>query len=149
MLEVAPYMRLTGERVGMRPLLEHLGVETIDEHLMTAIGDGEVEIRSVYAPERPTTFGADLVVLVTQRHADDTLYHQLAADREALTAAGIEALYRVGDCLAPRMAAAEAVFDAHRLAREIDGPDPSAARPYIRERRVLGWADTDYEATLV
>jgi dimethylamine/trimethylamine dehydrogenase len=148
MLEVAPYMRLTGERVGMRPLLERLGVDTIDEHLVTDIGEGEVEIRSIYAPERSSTVDADLVVLVTQRHADDALYHQLAADRKALAAAGVEALYRVGDCLAPRMAAAEAIFDAHRLAREIDGPDPATARPFIRERRVLGWADADYEATL-
>jgi dimethylamine/trimethylamine dehydrogenase len=28
----------------------------------------------------------------------------------------------------------EAVFDAHRLARELDGEDPSAPLPFLRER---------------
>jgi dimethylamine/trimethylamine dehydrogenase len=30
----------------------------------------------------------------------------------------------------------EAIFDGHRLAREIDGPDPSVALPFDRERSV-------------
>jgi dimethylamine/trimethylamine dehydrogenase len=45
---------------------------------------------------------------------------------------GIEALYRIGDCLAPRTIA-ENIFDGHRLAREIDTPDPATPLPYIRE----------------
>lgn len=28
----------------------------------------------------------------------------------------------------------EAIFDGHRLAREIDGPDPAHPLPYDRER---------------
>ena len=30
----------------------------------------------------------------------------------------------------------EAIFDGHRLAREIDGPDPAVALPFDRERNV-------------
>ena len=30
----------------------------------------------------------------------------------------------------------EAIFDGHRLAREIDGPDPSIALSFDRERNV-------------
>ncbi len=30
----------------------------------------------------------------------------------------------------------EAVFDGHRLARELDGSDPSVPLPYLRERPV-------------
>lgn len=56
----------------------------------------------------------------------------LAADREALAAAGIEGLHRIGDCLAPRMIS-EAVFDGHRLAMEIESDDPDVALPYARE----------------
>ena len=37
---------------------------------------------------------------------------------------GIEALYRIGDCVAPRIIA-EAIFDGHRLAREIDSENPA------------------------
>jgi electron transfer flavoprotein alpha subunit len=39
----------------------------------------------------------------------------------------------VGDCVAPRLLA-EAIFDGHRLAREIESADPDVALPYLRER---------------
>jgi dimethylamine/trimethylamine dehydrogenase len=78
----------------------------------------------------------DGVVLVTQRLSDDALYHQLAADPAALEAAGIESLYRIGDCVAPRLIA-DAIFDGHRLAREIDSSDPARPLPYLRERPLM------------
>jgi hypothetical protein len=46
-----------------------------------------------------------------------------------------EALYRIGDCVAPRMIS-EAIFDGHRLAREIDGADPARALSFARELSV-------------
>jgi dimethylamine/trimethylamine dehydrogenase len=45
-------------------------------------------------------------------------------------------VYRIGDCVSPRIPA-EAIFDGHRLAREIDGEDPAVPLPYLRERLVL------------
>lgn len=66
-------------------------------------------------------------MLVTQQVSDDALYRELV-DPGGLEAAGIEAVYRIGDCVAPRMIS-EAIFDGHRLAREIDGEDPSVALP--------------------
>ena len=51
-------------------------------------------------------------------------------------AAGIEAVYRIGDCVAPRLIA-DAIFDGHRLAREIDSPDPARPLPYLRERPLM------------
>ncbi|WP_051579853.1 NAD(P)-binding protein [Pseudonocardia acaciae] len=59
---------------------------------------------------------ADGVVLVTRRASDDTLYSTLA-ERE-LAAHGIRELHRIGDCVAPA-SLADAIFDAHRLAREL------------------------------
>lgn len=82
---------------------------------------------------QPVELAAEGFVLVTQRRSDDALYRALAADPGALTAEGIEALYRVGDCLAPRLIA-DVIFDGHRLGREIDAPDPSLPLPYKRER---------------
>jgi len=38
--------------------------------------------------------------------------------------------------VAPRIIA-EAIFDGHRLAREIDSPNPALPLPYLRERLVL------------
>ncbi|MBA3788021.1 MAG: hypothetical protein H0X21_04925 [Actinobacteria bacterium] len=48
----------------------------------------------------------------------------------------MSALYRIGDCEAPRLTA-DAVFSGHRLAREIDSPDPSIPLPFKRERRMV------------
>ena len=64
-------------------------------------------------------------MLVTQRVSLDALFHELDGRREGV--------FRIGDCVAPRLLA-EAIFDGHRLAREIDGDDPEVALPYLRER---------------
>jgi dimethylamine/trimethylamine dehydrogenase len=93
--------------------------------------------------EEPWAMETDSVVLVTQQVSDDELYRELVGDRAALDAADIEAVYRIGDCVAPRMIS-EAIFDGHRLAREIDSGDPAVALPFDRERNV---PDVDPVAT--
>ena len=70
-------------------------------------------------------------MLVTQREPCDALYHELRADPERLASEGIEAVYRIGDCVAPRLIA-ENIFDGHRLAREIDTADPATPLPFLR-----------------
>ena len=62
--------------------------------------------------------------------------HPAGLARRAVPRAGRRprpGLYRIGDCVAPRLLA-EAIFDGHRLAREIDSADPEIALPYLRER---------------
>jgi dimethylamine/trimethylamine dehydrogenase len=86
--------------------------------------------------DEPWTLPTDGVVVVTQQRSEDALYHAVVADPQRLAAAGIEAVYRIGDALAPRPIS-EAIFDGHRLAREIDQPDPSQPLPYLRERAVI------------
>jgi len=74
---------------------------------------------------------ADGVVLLTRRRSEDSLFFDLlhrAADRHV---AGIQALYRIGDCAAP-LNLSEAIFSGHRLAREIDTADPVVPRPVPR-----------------
>jgi dimethylamine/trimethylamine dehydrogenase len=80
---------------------------------------------------------ADAVVLVTQRVSDTTLYRGIVDGfgAEKLADEGITGVYRIGDCVAPRIVA-ESVFDGHRLAREIDSEDPSMPLPYLRERPI-------------
>jgi dimethylamine/trimethylamine dehydrogenase len=112
--------RLHGLGVGM-----HRGVTILVVEADRVSGEDEFE--------EPWTWETDGVVLVTQQVSDDALYRGLVDDPSGLEAAGIEALYRIGDCVAPRMIS-EAIFDGHRLAREIDGPDPSVAMPFDRER---------------
>jgi len=76
---------------------------------------------------------ADGVVLVTQQRSDDALLRALRTEPQRLADAGIEAVYGIGDATAPRPLS-EAVFDGHRLAREIDSADPNRPLPYLRER---------------
>ena len=146
---VAPYQDLTGENQLMLPHLFDMDVELLPAHQLTSIQEGRAFGHQRIAPEHEMTWEFDSIVLVTQRVADDGLYQELDNDRDLLASAGISALYRVGDCVAPRMQVADAIFDGHRLAREIDSEDPSVPRPYIRERRVIGLADGDYEALIL
>ena len=70
---------------------------------------------------------------------NDALYLELRADEARLAAEGIEAVYRIGDCVAPQLIA-DAIFDGHRLAREIDCENPAVPLPYVRERPVAAHA---------
>ena len=65
------------------------------------------------------------------------LYRDLAARTAEWAGKGLIGVYRAGDCLAPRYIA-DAVFDGHRMGREIDCPDPQRPRAIIRERRIWG-----------
>ena len=144
----AMYMAYTGELVDLIPLLIELRVKLAPSHVVTAIEPGAVRGAPALARGHALEWPADAVVLVTQRLPEDALYRELKADEGALERAGIQGLYRVGDCLAPRMHVADAIFDGHRLAREIDSGDPATALPYIRENRVLGATDAEYDAVL-
>jgi dimethylamine/trimethylamine dehydrogenase len=101
-------------------------VDRIEPGLVAGTGEFEV----------PFELEADGVVLCTQRVSNEALYLDLRADPAALESEGIEAVYRIGDCVAPRIVA-EAIFDGHRLAREIDGENPAIPRPYKRERMIM------------
>lgn len=80
----------------------------------------------------PWSARCDGVVLVTQQASRAGLHAELTGDPAALADAGIAAVHRIGDAVAPRLLS-EAVFDGHRLGREIDGPDPGQPAPYLRE----------------
>ena len=77
-------------------------------------------------------------------HADKVARAWLAADGKRwrpIPTDDILAVYRIGDCVAPRIVA-EAIFDGHRLAREIDAENPAVPLPYRRERISLESAST-------
>jgi dimethylamine/trimethylamine dehydrogenase len=76
------------------------------------------------------------VVLVTLQVSDDALYRDLISDKDRLNAAGINAVYAIGDAVAPRMPS-EAIFDGHRLARELESDDPMVPKPWLRERPTI------------
>lgn len=142
--EVAPFMVYTLENHRQVRLLHELGVTTVPAHVVSAIEPGRVSGYRVYEEWKPVAWQADAVVLVTMRASDDALYRTLEADPDALAATGIAGLYRIGDCVVPRLIA-DAVFDGHRLAREIDEPNPALPLPFIRERRTLTFTDADFD----
>jgi len=98
----------------------------------------------------PWSLGCDGVVLVTQQASRDSLYRELTAAGPVsggplsggpLSGGPVSGgpvfggtVYLIGDALAPRLLS-EAIFDGHRLGREIGLP--SAPVPYLREHASL------------
>jgi len=135
---IAPYMHFTLEAPNMHRRLHSLGVEIVPYQMPTKIEAGGVTAAHVYDVDgHARTWEADATVLVTQRRSNEALFRELkdAVGLEALKAEGVEALYRIGDCEAPRLTA-DAIFSGHRLAREIDTENPAVPLPFKRERRV-------------
>lgn len=145
--QFAPFTQYTLELPRIKRTLLGLGVEIVTEHVLAAVEAGAVSAFHVYDERRTVTWDVDGVVLVTCRVSNESLFRELEADPEALAREGIRGLYRIGDCVAPRLVA-DAVFDGHRLAREIDCSDPATPLPHIREYRVLGRSDADYERAI-
>jgi dimethylamine/trimethylamine dehydrogenase len=142
------YMDYTLEAPMMHRDLHRLGVHMYASTMVEKVEPGHVTAYNVWREEDKEHFAVDGVVLVTQRSSNDGLYHELKADGRALEAAGIGGLYLIGDASSPRMPP-DAIFDGHRLAREIDSPDPAIPLPFIRERRLWGaTSDSDYEGQL-
>lgn len=123
--EVAPFCDETLEGHVVRTALHNAGVQ-VETNLVV----GEIHTDCVTTADefgRRAVTACDLVVLVTQRVSADAIYLQLdAAHRDGTLKSQ---LLRAGDCVAPRLAA-DAIFDGHRLAMELDPGSPRSPRPY-------------------
>jgi dimethylamine/trimethylamine dehydrogenase len=146
--KVGAYMQFTGEDQMMVPALHELGVEMWSGHVVNEIAAGGVRGALRALPSQLCEWEADSVVLSTMRIPCSELYRDLRERRSEWADADVRGVYRVGDCLTPRQQVADAIFDAHRLAREIESPDPMIAGPWIREERFLSTSDADYDAML-
>jgi dimethylamine/trimethylamine dehydrogenase len=128
--------------------LHRLGVDIRTYTMVESIEPGAVQLYNVWDPRHKDTVDVDTVVLCTQRLSNDELYRELKSDAAALEREGIEGLYIIGDASAPRMIV-DSIFDGHRLAREIDSPNPAMPLPFIRERRLWGeTSNDDFETQL-
>jgi dimethylamine/trimethylamine dehydrogenase len=130
---VSPISDASLESLTLRPHLHAVGVTAHRDVALTEVTASDVRGDDEFG--RPWALATSGVVLVTQRRSVDALYRELIADPAALDASGIEAVYATGDAVAPRPIS-EAVFDGHRLGREIDSADPMRPVPYLRERVV-------------
>jgi dimethylamine/trimethylamine dehydrogenase len=131
---VSPVSDASLEGYALRPHLHRVGITAHRGVVLTSVTEEAVRGSDEFG--QPWSMAAGGVVLVTQRQSHDEMYRTLTLDANALASAGIEAIYSIGDAVAPRPIS-EAVFDGHRLAREIDSDDPMRPLPYLRERIAL------------
>jgi dimethylamine/trimethylamine dehydrogenase len=152
--DVAEYGVFTMESGNNKRMLFEKGVKTFVNHWVERIEPGRVRVSYVYkfgpdlsgptagaVPRRDNggefDLEVDAVILVTSRASDDALWRALKARRSEWGPNEIQDVFRTGDCKAPAQLN-QAIWDAHRLAREFDGPHPAYPLPWIRERQLWG-----------
>ncbi|MGE4251412.1 MAG: FAD-dependent oxidoreductase [Parvibaculaceae bacterium] len=156
---VAPMAGLTLEGYNLRRMMREKGIGEVLAHWVEKVekGAGGVEVvlydlyrdgsRRTTAPQAGvyprrlgdavTRLACDSVVLCTAREAKTELHDDLVALKPRWREAGLETVVRSGDCLAPRYLA-DAIFDGHRIARELESVNPERPRAIIRERQIWG-----------
>ena len=105
----------------------HVPIHTLQR--VTAFDGDAVTIADVYSGTEKRLACASLIIVGVRVPMDD-LYQTLIARGPDLERAGIAAVTRVGDALAPG-AIVHAVHSGHRYAREFD--TIPAASPYTRD----------------
>jgi len=133
--QVAAWTHHTVEQERIQARLINLGVNIIPSRNLKAFNRNRVTLECVYTGSEEE-MQVDGLVMITARVPNDALYYELESRADALSAAGIKSLARIGDCLAPGLIAS-AVFSGHKFAREFDEPDPGDV-PFKRERNVVG-----------
>jgi len=154
--EVGAYMHYTLEGPNMHRRLHELNVKVIGESACSKVTEKGVEIFNIFAEGSRREYRGpgnlprnenkshellecDSVVLITGRKSNDTLYREVMARKDEWEKNGIEDVFVIGDAEAPRIIA-DATFDGHRLAREIEDEDPQHQKPFKREQRKWGVA---------
>ncbi len=128
--DVSKWSHATLEQEFIEQRLYQIGVKIVEKHGLVSAAPGEVRIQHVLSG-RERILPCSALLMVTMRLPNDALYHELASDPDRIRAAGIRAVTRIGDCLAPSTIAA-AVYAGHRSARDMDAP-PSDGVPFKRE----------------
>jgi dimethylamine/trimethylamine dehydrogenase len=154
MNDVAEFAKFTMELPNNKRLLNEKGIGRLTNHWAHSFEPGRLALYYLYRDTaglyelEPGRWGrrpgdalvhlaCDALVLVTSRVPNGALYAELKARRAEWPRHEVQAVYRIGDCHAPRQAL-NAIFDGHRLAREFDSPHPQHPLPFIRERQVWG-----------
>jgi dimethylamine/trimethylamine dehydrogenase len=152
--DVAEYGVFTMESANNKRMLFEKGIKTYCNHWVERIEPGKARITYLYkygpdllgpspgrVPRRDNEGEFDLevdaVILVTARFSENRLWRELKARKAEWAGNDIQDIFRVGDCKAP-VQLNQAMWDAHRLAREFDSPHPAYPLPWIRERQLWG-----------
>ena len=132
--EASTWTRNTVSRERVNKRLSEIGVTVVTNNIVRGFSENGVDLTGVY-DAAPSRIPATSLVTVTARIPNDGLYYDLMADEDALCAAGIKSVTRVGDSLAPGSIAA-AVHSGHGFAQDLDEPDPGDLS-FKREKLVL------------
>jgi dimethylamine/trimethylamine dehydrogenase len=129
---LAPYMRYTLEEQRQYQRLVELGVAIVPQTVIQGFDGRRAPAVHIWSGAE-SVVEADTLVLACLRTSACAIYDELSERGADVEGAGIQGLYLIGDAHTPSTIA-QAVFGGHRLAREIDSPDPSVPLPFIRER---------------
>lgn len=127
---ISPYTDQTLDSPQYRRVLRDAGIEMLASATLKKIQETHCIIKSRGAADREIE--ADTVVLVTTRVSNDSLYREIKARSAEFPDLGITGVFAIGDCVAPRMIG-DAIFDGHRLGREIDSENPRWPLPLRRD----------------
>ncbi|HXG29055.1 MAG TPA: FAD-dependent oxidoreductase [Nevskiales bacterium] len=153
-VELGRYMHFTLEYPNMHRMLHELGIHVIGDVWASRVEEGRIELYNIWGdgyqrqyrgpgklPRKENQshrwYDFDSLVLVTGRHSKVELYNGLKARKDEWGRHGVKGVYLIGDAWAPKLIA-DATFDGHRLAREIEEPDAQYPKPYRREVAVWG-----------
>jgi dimethylamine/trimethylamine dehydrogenase len=154
MSDPAEYSQFTLEVQNNKRMMHEKGITVFRNHWADSFENGKLTLFHLYrhgwALTEPETgklprreskdvvvLEVDAVILVTAREPVQELYRELKSRKGEWEKNGVQAVYRIGDCYAPRQIS-NATFDGHRLAREFDSPNPQYPLPWIRERQLWG-----------
>jgi dimethylamine/trimethylamine dehydrogenase len=152
--DIAEYGVFTMESFNNKRMLFEKGIKTYCNYWVDKIEPGKVQLSYLYkfgpdligpssgAVPRKDNGGEfeldiDAVILVTSRYSETGLWRELKARKAEWAANEVRDVFRIGDCKAPTQLN-QALWDAHRLAREFDSPHPAYPLPWIRERQLWG-----------
>ena len=148
------YMHFTLEAPNMHRMLHELNIEVIGDVWASTAEANRIQTYPIFGdgyrreymgpgklPRRENTHfdwhEFDSLVLVSGRHSNCELFDGLKARKDEWVDNDIKGVYLIGDAWAPKLMA-DATFEGHRLAREIESDDPQHPKPYIREVAVWG-----------
>jgi dimethylamine/trimethylamine dehydrogenase len=129
--EVSPWTQNTLEQRRIQAHVLKLGIKVICSRNITRIGTGGVTTSCIYTGQT-NAVEASTVVLVTSRAPNNELHLKLTDDPVLLADSGITSVTAIGDCFCPSNIAT-AVYEGHRIAREMDAPPENPDLPFRRE----------------
>lgn len=148
------YMDFTLEAPNLHRMLHELEIEVLGDTMASRCEKGRIELYNIWGdgskreyrgPGKPPRsenkthkwYDFDSLVVVTGRVSNNELYQGLKARKDEWADNDVKGVYVIGDAWAPKLIA-DATFDGHRIAREIEEKDPQFPKPYRREVAVWG-----------